>query len=152
MYDVQLAYMVVAHSQRDPGEYLLELQHLTAHPSAPLRHHAMDMHLGRFDKAVQHLVVAGPEHFPKALQLARAKVSSFPNMLWPSLQNAIHSSREEKEVKSVAESAMLCSHLHSQLLFGMAQWHVPCAQQSWAILPLQCTQTAASPSLKQLCC
>ena len=74
MYDVQLAYMVVAHSQRDPGEYLMELQHLVAAPSASLRHHAMDMHLGRFDKALQHLVAAGPEHFPKALQLARAKV------------------------------------------------------------------------------
>lgn len=73
MYDVQLAYMVVAHSQRDPGEYLMELQHLVAAPSAYLRHHAMDMHLGRFDKALQHLVAAGPEHFPKALQLARAK-------------------------------------------------------------------------------
>ena len=77
MYDVQLAYMVVAHSQRDPGEYLMELQQLVKAPTESLRQHAMDMHLGRFDRALQHLVAAGPDHFPKALQLARAKVSNF---------------------------------------------------------------------------
>ncbi|KAL3149903.1 hypothetical protein ABBQ38_013268 [Trebouxia sp. C0009 RCD-2024] len=73
MYDVQLAYMVVAHSQRDPGEYLMELQQLVQAPTEGLRRHAMDMHLGRFQRALQHLVAAGQEHFPKALQLARAK-------------------------------------------------------------------------------
>ena len=75
MYDVQLAYMVVAHSQRDPGEYMMELQQLVKAPTEDLRRHAMDMHLGRFDHALQHLVAAGHDHFPKALQLARAKAS-----------------------------------------------------------------------------
>lgn len=75
MYDVQLAYMVVAHSQRDPGEYLMELQHLVQAPTEGLRRHAMDMHLSRFDRALQHLVAAGQEHFPRALHLARAKAS-----------------------------------------------------------------------------
>ncbi len=75
MYDVQLAYMVVAHSQRDPGEYLMELQQLVKAPTEGLRRHAMDMHLGRFDRALHHLVHAGQDHFAKALQLARAKVS-----------------------------------------------------------------------------
>ena len=75
MYDVQLAYMVVAHSQRDPGEYLMELQQLVKPPTEDLRRHAMDMHLGRFHRALHHLVHAGQDHFPKALQLARAKVS-----------------------------------------------------------------------------
>ena len=74
MYDVQLAYMVVAHSQRDPGEYLLELQQLIKAPSDNLRRHAMDLHLGRFASALQHLVAAGEEHFTEALKLARAKV------------------------------------------------------------------------------
>lgn len=74
MYDVQLAYMVVAHSQRDPGEYLLELQQLIKAPSEDLRRHAMDMHLGRFPSALQHLVAAGEGHFLEALKLARAKV------------------------------------------------------------------------------
>ncbi len=83
MYDVQLAYMVVAHSQRDPGEYLMELQQLVKAPTEGLRRHAMDMHLGRFDRALHHLVHAGQDHFPKALQLARAKVtiSCTPAML-----------------------------------------------------------------------
>ncbi len=75
MYDVQLAYMVVVHSQRDPGEYLMELQQLVRAPTEGLRRHAVDMHLGRFDRALNHLVHAGQDHFPKALQLARAKVS-----------------------------------------------------------------------------
>ncbi|KAA6419594.1 MAG: elongator complex 1-like [Trebouxia sp. A1-2] len=75
MYDVQLAYMVVAHSQRDPGEYLMELQQLVKAPTEGLRRHAMDVHLGRFDRALHHLVHAGQDHFPKALQLARTKES-----------------------------------------------------------------------------
>ena len=69
--------MVVAHSQRDPGEYLMELQQLVKAPPEGLRRHAMDMHLGRFDRALQHLVAAGQDHFPKALQLARAKATPF---------------------------------------------------------------------------
>ncbi|DBA88250.1 hypothetical protein WJX77_011440 [Trebouxia sp. C0004] len=73
MYDIQLAYMVVAHSQRDPGEYLMELQQLVKAPTEGLRRHAMDLHLARFDRALHHLVHAGQDHFPKALQLARAK-------------------------------------------------------------------------------
>ena len=92
MYDVQLAYIVVAHSQRDPGEYLMELQQLVKPPTEDLRRHAMDMHLGRFHRALHHLVHAGQDHFPKALQLARAKVSIccrpamlalLPQLHWP---------------------------------------------------------------------
>lgn len=86
MYDVQLAYMVVAHSQRDPGEYLMELQQLVQAPTEGLRRHAMDMHLGRFQRALQHLVAAGQEHFPKALQLARAKASALLSLFAPALQ------------------------------------------------------------------
>ena len=81
MYDVQLAYMVVAHSQRDPGEYLMELQRLVQPPTPALRRHAMDMHLGRFQLALQHLVAAGQDHFPQALQLARAKVPAAPTSM-----------------------------------------------------------------------
>ena len=88
MYDVQLAYMVVAHSQRDPGEYLMELQQLVKAPTEGLRCHAMDMHLGRFDRALQHLVAAGQDHFPKALQLARAKAKPLCSVT-PSQQHCI---------------------------------------------------------------
>ena len=95
MYDVQLAYMVVAHSQRDPGEYLLELQQLIKAPSANLRRHAMDMHLGRFASALQHLVAAGEEHFTEALKLARAKVLFHPVMCYARVRqvvSAVHDS------------------------------------------------------------
>lgn len=81
MYDVQLAYMVVAHSQRDPGEYLMELQQLVKGPTEGLRRYAMDMHLARFDRALHHLVATGPDHFPAALHLARAKVTISPHSM-----------------------------------------------------------------------
>ncbi len=45
MYDLELAYMVVANSQRDPGEYLLELQAFAGIADANLQRHAIDMHL-----------------------------------------------------------------------------------------------------------
>ena len=71
-YELEMAYMVVTHSQRDPGEYLLQLQQFAAVENEALRCHAIDVHLGRFDGAVRHLMAAGDvEHFPQALQLAR---------------------------------------------------------------------------------
>ena len=97
MYDVQLAYMVVAHSQRDPGEYLLELQQLVKAPSENLRRHAMDMHLKRFPSALQHLVAAGDQHFHQALQLARAKVSCTHT-----LSSSLHHLTQDHTVKSIS--------------------------------------------------
>ncbi len=76
MYELPLAYMVIAHSQRDPGEYLLELQGLAAKPSQPLRRHAIDAHLGRWPQALRHLVAAGDQHFDAALGLAEDKARS----------------------------------------------------------------------------
>ena len=76
MYELPLAYMVIAHSQRDPGEYLLELQGFAAKPSQPLRRHAIDAHLGRWPQALRHLVAAGDEHFNAALGLAEDKARS----------------------------------------------------------------------------
>ncbi|KAK9849951.1 hypothetical protein WJX84_009719 [Apatococcus fuscideae] len=73
MYDLELAFMVVAHSQRDPGEYLLELQQWAAVLQAPLRQHALNMHLHRFSHALRNLVNAGPDHFQRAIDLARDK-------------------------------------------------------------------------------
>ena len=75
MYVVELAYMVVAHSQRDPGEYLLELQRFAALGAGALQRHAIDMHLGRWHSALRHLAAAGAEHFLAALALARDKVT-----------------------------------------------------------------------------
>ena len=74
MYDLELAYMVVAHSQLDPGEYLLELQGFAKHSSRPVRQHAIDMHLRRYSQAVRNLLEAGDEHFEDAVQLAQEHV------------------------------------------------------------------------------
>lgn len=57
--------------QRDPGEYLLELQRFAAITDAHLRGHAIDLHLRRYDGAVRHLLAAADDHFPDALALAR---------------------------------------------------------------------------------
>ena len=74
MYKLELAYMVVAHSQRDPGEYLLELQQFASKPKGPLRQFAINMHLQRTSAALRDLLQAGDSHFPQALALARKEV------------------------------------------------------------------------------
>jgi elongator complex protein 1 len=71
LYDLSLAFMVVGHSQKDPGEYLAELTAFGSQPDVSLRCHAVDMSLGRYDKALTHLVAAGPVHFEAALKLAK---------------------------------------------------------------------------------
>lgn len=76
LHDLALAYMVIAHSQRDPGEYMLELQGFASAASPALQKHAIDMHLGRWLPALQHLLSAGDQHFEAALQLAQNKVCS----------------------------------------------------------------------------
>ncbi|BDA44195.1 Elongator complex protein 1 [Coccomyxa sp. Obi] len=73
MYELELAFMVVAHSQRDPGEYMAQLQAFAALPAGPLRRHALDMHLGRWAHALHDLLQAGDAHFDAALALARDK-------------------------------------------------------------------------------
>eukprot|EP00887_Chlorella_sp_A99_P002271 scaffold10.g2271.t1 len=55
MYELELALMVVMHSQRDPGE------------------HAIDCHLGRWERALAHLLAAGPAKHDAALALAKDK-------------------------------------------------------------------------------
>lgn len=74
MYEMELAFMVIAHSQRDPGEYMLQLQHFAAQPEGHLRKHALDMHLGRWRHALSDLLHAGPQRFEQALALASDKV------------------------------------------------------------------------------
>lgn len=80
MYELELAYMVVAHSQRDPGEYLMELQRFAAEPEGPMRRYAINMHLKRTSAALRDLLDGGPQHFPAAVRLARTEVCFFPVM------------------------------------------------------------------------
>jgi elongator complex protein 1 len=71
LYDLSLAFMVVGHSQKDPGEYLAELTAFGSQADVSVRCHAIDMSLGRYDKALTHLVTVGPAHFDSALKLAK---------------------------------------------------------------------------------
>jgi len=73
LYDLPLAFMVVSHSQKDPGEYLSELSRFGAITDNHLQRHAIDMALGRYSQALNHLVAAGPAHFESALKLARER-------------------------------------------------------------------------------
>lgn len=73
LYDLTLAFMVVSHSQKDPGEYLAELTSFGSLCNEQLRGHAIDMSLGRYDRALEHLYAAGPGHFEAALKLAQDK-------------------------------------------------------------------------------
>ena len=76
MYELELAYMVVVHSQRDPGEYLIELKRLSANSEGPLRRHTINLHLGRISHALEDLLEAGDQHFPQALELATKEVDT----------------------------------------------------------------------------
>jgi hypothetical protein len=76
MHELAFAYMVVAHSRRDPGEYQAELRRFAALPAGPLRAHALEAHLGRWPAALAALVAAGDAHGAAALQLAQDKVWS----------------------------------------------------------------------------
>ena len=75
MYELELAYMVVAHSQRDPGEYMLELQQFADKPEGPLRNYAINMHLHRTSAAIRNLLAAGDAHFAQAVALAKKEVA-----------------------------------------------------------------------------
>ena len=77
MYDLELAYMVVANSQLDPGEFLLELQQFEKQPNPSLQRYAIDMHLKRYLAALRHLLAAGDAHFDAAILLAQERVCLF---------------------------------------------------------------------------
>jgi elongator complex protein 1 len=57
-YELEMAYMVVTYSQRDPGEFLYQLQQFASIENESLRYHAIDMHLKRYDSALKHLMNA----------------------------------------------------------------------------------------------
>jgi len=70
-YELELAYMVVTHSQRDPGEYLSQLQEFAVIENPCIRKASIDSHLGRYILALEHLHKAGSDYFPDALALAK---------------------------------------------------------------------------------
>ncbi len=82
-YELEMAYMVVTYSQRDPGEFLYQLQQFASIENESLRYHAIDLHLKRYDSALRHLMDASTSAaevgkkeesqtlFDQALQLAQ---------------------------------------------------------------------------------
>ncbi|KAF5832885.1 IKI3 family-domain-containing protein [Dunaliella salina] len=72
LYELPLAFMVITHAQRDPGEYALELQRFAEVQDPHMRRYTIDMHLRRFNLALGHLVAADRDaHFEQALALAK---------------------------------------------------------------------------------
>ena len=55
LYDLELALLVAQQSQKDPKEYLPFLQNLQREPLLR-RKYCIDNHLGRFQKALKHLI------------------------------------------------------------------------------------------------
>ena len=108
MYELELAFMVISHSQRDPGEYMLQLQEVAAPPEGPLRHHAIDMHLGRWRYALSDLLRAGPAHFEQALALATDKVSNCPVILIAIPMSVSHAAAETEYFLTAVREC----HLH----------------------------------------
>lgn len=72
-YELELAYMVITHSQRDPGEYLAQLQQFAVIENENIKKAEIDKHLQRYDRALQHLIQAGVEYFDDALALATSQ-------------------------------------------------------------------------------
>ena len=54
--------------QKDPGEYMAEMQRFLAAPSPALQRYTIDMTLRRYDSALRHLVEAGPQYFDQVGQ------------------------------------------------------------------------------------
>jgi len=121
-YELEMAYMVVTHSQRDPGEFLYQLQQFASIENGSLRCHAIDMHLKRYDGALKHLINAAnsaEEHveesekmFSQALKLAQEhnllKLLLQLTQCKPALRRQVHiAAGEELEQRGKHEDAAL---------------------------------------------
>lgn len=70
LYDLELAYMVITHAQRDPGEALIGLKRFAEMEPENIRFAEIDRYLHRYSKALQHLVESGSEFLDAAMDLA----------------------------------------------------------------------------------
>jgi elongator complex protein 1 len=76
--------------QRDPGEFLLELQGFASIPSEPLRRAAIDVHLEAYDSAIRHYIQAATGPAPPPSQLSSSITSEPPS------QDTVASQGEDK--------------------------------------------------------
>jgi beta-xylosidase len=70
LYDLRMAYMLIAASQKDPAEHLEELQMFVAIEDPSMHRFAIDRKLGRHQMALRHVVEAGPAHAEEAREFA----------------------------------------------------------------------------------
>jgi elongator complex protein 1 len=72
MYDFDLVLLVAQNSQKDPKEYLPFLADLQKQETY-LQRYNINMYLSRFERALQNIVLAGPEHFELSLKLIKTQ-------------------------------------------------------------------------------
>jgi hypothetical protein len=70
LYDLRMAYMLIAASQRDPAEHLEELEMLAAVEDPHMHRFAIDRKLRRHRIALGHVVAAGRSHAEEAREFA----------------------------------------------------------------------------------
>jgi len=70
LYDLSLAYMVITHAQRDPGEYQIELDQFASVESESYRCALIDRYLHRYSRCLTYLLASGPDHFEEAIEIA----------------------------------------------------------------------------------
>lgn len=121
MYDFPLVLMVAQHSQKDPREYLpflSELQKLETN----YQRYGIDDHLGKRDKALGHLSLAGEQYYQDALayisrhNLYKAAIEVYKEQE-PKYKEILQLYADDMEQRSEYE--------HAGLLYEMAGAQVP---------------------------
>ncbi|XP_022938580.1 elongator complex protein 1 [Cucurbita moschata] len=77
LYDLKLAAIVAINSQRDPKEFIPYLQELEKMPFL-LMCYNIDLRLSRSEKALNHIVSAGEDHFSDCMNLMKKQPQLFP--------------------------------------------------------------------------
>jgi len=71
-YDLELALFVAQGAQRDPREYMPFLTELDAMTTF-MQRYSIDIHLGRYDRALRNLYSAGDDQWDACLRLIRTR-------------------------------------------------------------------------------
>eukprot|EP00210_Caulerpa_lentillifera_P000488 g471.t1 len=107
-YDLNLAYMVITHAQRDPGEYMNELTRFSEAQNEHYCRALIDMQLKRFSNAIRHLVEAGSGYLEQAIDLARD-------------QGLFHELLEQIEARGEEQKLVLVQYGHWLKTKGMME-------------------------------
>ncbi|KAL9261046.1 Elongator complex protein 1-like protein [Drosera capensis] len=77
LYDLNLAAIVALNAQKDPKEFLPFLQELENLPTVFMQY-KIDLHLHRYDKALEHIVSAGDAYHSECVTLLKHHPQLFP--------------------------------------------------------------------------